>query len=110
MPWELRTTRESWGTSALNAIYVPLRPREKPFVSTGLSEALPCPLLAAWARGRRPYLQLLALVVELLPVVLQLADLAVELGDHGVSLLLQLAVPGLLLLHANLPDLDVLLL
>lgn len=68
------------------------------------------PSPAAWAQGRRLYLQLLALVVELLPVVLQLADLAVELGHHRVSLLLQLAVPGLLLLHANLPDLDVLLL
>lgn len=61
-------------------------------------------------RGRRPYLQLLALVVELLTVMLQLSDLAVQLGHHRVSLLLQLAVPGLLLLHAHLPDLDVLLL
>lgn len=60
---------------------------------------------AAW-----PYLQLLALVVELLPVVLQLPHLAVQLADHRVPLLLQLAVPGLLLLQTVLPDLDVFLL
>lgn len=58
----------------------------------------------------QPYLQLLALVVKLLPVVLQLPDLAVQLGDHGVPLLLQLAVPGLLFLQTDLPNLDVFLL
>lgn len=56
------------------------------------------------------HLQLLALVVELLPVVLQLPDLAVQLGDHRVPLLLELAVPGLLLLQTDLPYLDVFLL
>ena len=71
---------------------------EKPFVLAGMSEALVCPLLAARVWGCRPYLQLLALVRELLPVMLQLSDLAMELGDHRVSLILQLAVPGLFLL------------
>lgn len=42
--------------------------------------------------------------------MLQLSDLAVELGDHRVSLLLELAVSGLLFLQTHLPYLDVLLL
>lgn len=60
--------------------------------------------------AQRVYLQLLALVVELLPVVLQLPDLAVQLGNHRVPLLLELAVPGVLFLQTDLPDLDVFLL
>lgn len=74
------------------------------------SEREPAGWLGCTAPPTPPHLQLLALVVELLSVVLQLSDLAVQLAHHGVSLLLQLTASGLLLLEADLPDLDVLLL
>ena len=42
--------------------------------------------------------------------MLKLSDLAMKLGDHCVSLLLKLIVPGLFFMQTNLPYLDVFLL